>query len=172
VQPFFFRDVPRIEALGPADAGEMLTVQRAAYVTEAQRYDAPGIPPLRESLEEMRADLARAGGGELLALGARLGARLVGSVRGRIDGDRMEVARFTVAPDLQGHGIGRALLAALHAATPAVVSVSWLVTGARSDDNVRFYTAAGYGVVGTTADAAGVELVRMERRLGWVPGAG
>ena len=48
----------RIGVAGPEHAGEALTVQRAAYVTEAQRYSAPGIPPLVETLEQLRADLA------------------------------------------------------------------------------------------------------------------
>lgn len=153
--------MPHIDRLGPEHAGEALTVQRAAYVTEAQRYHAPDIPPLRETLDELRADLVA--GPAVLALGAWLGSRLVGSVRGRIDGDRMEVARFSVAPDVQGVGIGRTLLAALHDTAPATVTVCWLVTGGRSNDNRRFYAAAGYRVVGTTVDPAGVELVRMER---------
>jgi GNAT superfamily N-acetyltransferase len=147
----------------PEHAGEALTVQLAAYVREAQRYAAPGIPPLLETVAEMRADFARADGPDLVARAAWLGPRLVGSVRGRIDGDRMEVVRFTVAPDLQGRGIGRELLAAVHAAAPAAVRCCWLVTGARSDGNIRLYTAAGYRAVGRSTDAAGVDLVRMER---------
>lgn len=153
----------RVARPDPEHAGEVLTVQRAAYVTEAQRYAAPDIPPLRETLEELRTDLARADGPGLVARAAWLGPRLVGSVRGRIGGTAMEVARLTVAPDLQGAGIGRALLAALHAAVPAPVTTCWLVTGARSADNLRFYAAAGYVVVGAVTDAAGVGLVRMER---------
>ena len=73
----------RIDLLRPSDAGEVLTVQRAAYVTEAQRYAAPHIPPLLETLEELRADLDRP---DVLAVGAWSGPRLVGSVRGRLDG--------------------------------------------------------------------------------------
>lgn len=144
---------------GAEHAGEVLTVQRAAYVSEAQRYDAPNIPPLRETLDEVRADLA----GDGPAVAAWLGPRLVGSVRGRVAGERMEIARLTVAPDLQGRGVGRALLVALHAAAPAPVVRFWLVTGARSHDNRRFYAAAGYVDVGAAVDSAGVGLVRMER---------
>lgn len=143
-------------------------MQRAAYVTEAQRYDAPHIPPLRETLDEVRADLA-ADSPDLVVRAAWLGPRLVGSVRGRIEGDRMEVARFTVAPDLQGRGIGRALLAAVHAAAPEHVAVCWLITGSRSAGNVALYTAAGYRPVGTAVDSSGVELVRMERERGSTP---
>ncbi|HXV93270.1 MAG TPA: GNAT family N-acetyltransferase [Pseudonocardia sp.] len=149
--------------LGPEHAGEALTVQRAAYVTEAQRYAAPGIPPLRETLDELRADLARAGGPDLVAVGAWWGVRLVGSVRGRVDGDVMEVVRFSVAPDVQGRGIGRRLLAAVHTAAPPAVTRFSLVTGSRSPENLRLYGAAGYRVCGRTVDDAGVELVRMER---------
>ena len=35
-------------ALGVADAGELMTLQRAAYVTEAQLHDQPFLPPLTE----------------------------------------------------------------------------------------------------------------------------
>ncbi|MDN5750401.1 MAG: GNAT family N-acetyltransferase, partial [Pseudonocardia sp.] len=133
---------PRVGRPGPEHAGEVLTVQRAAYVTEAQRYDTPHIPPLIESLAELRADLA-VDSPLLVARAVWLGPRLVGSVRGRVAGAEMEVARLTVAPDLQGRGLGRALLDAVHAAAPAGVSTCWLLTGARSDDNIRLYARAG-----------------------------
>jgi GNAT superfamily N-acetyltransferase len=142
----------------PEHAGEALTVQRAAYVTEAQRYAAPTIPPLVETLDELRADLAAG----VLSRGAWLGPRLVGSVRGRVEGSRMEVLRFAVAPDMQGRGVGRALLTAVHAAAPSTVRVFWLVTGAESPENLHLYASSGYRVVGTVTDAAGFELVRME----------
>ncbi|WP_300019422.1 GNAT family N-acetyltransferase [Pseudonocardia sp.] len=157
-------DELRVGRPGPEHAGELLTVQRAAYVTEAQRYDAPHIPPLVETLGEVHADLESAdrGAGPVVRA-AWIGARLVGSVRGRVDGDRMEISRLTVAPDVQGRGVARALLTAVHAATPDAVRTCWLVTGARSEDNMRLYAAAGYAVTGRAIDAAGVELVRMER---------
>ena len=149
----------RVGPLAVAHAGEALTVQRAAYVTEAQHYDAPRIPPLTETLDELRADLMSG----VLAFGAWLGSRLAGSVRGRVDGDRMEVARFSVAPDLQGQGIGRALLAAVEEAAPGEVGTFWLITGARSEGNLRLYRKAGYEVVADTTDAVGVALVVLEK---------
>lgn len=66
-----------------ADAGELLTLQRAAYVTEAQAHDDPYLPPLTESLAQVRAALAdpstttlgvRDGGGRLVA-SIRIGQR-------------------------------------------------------------------------------------------------
>jgi ribosomal protein S18 acetylase RimI-like enzyme len=148
-----------IGPLSVEHAGEALTVQRAAYVTEAQHYHAPHIPPLTETVDELRADL----GSGVLAFGAWLGTRLAGCVRGRVDADRMEIARFAVAPDLQGRGIGRALLAAVEAAAPATVRTLWLVTGATSETNLRLYRSAGYEVVADTTDAVGVALAIMEK---------
>ncbi len=149
----------RIGPLSPEHAGEALTVQRAAYVSEAQHYDAPTIPPLTETVAELRADLEHG----VLAFGAWQGTRLVGCVRGRVTGDRMEVARFAVAPDLQGHGIGTALLTAVENAAPPSVRTLWLVTGATSAGNLRLYRRAGYTVVADTVDAVGVALVRLEK---------
>lgn len=148
--------------IGPLEArhaGEALTVQRAAYVTEAQLYHAPNIPPLTETVDQLRADLDSG----VLAFGAWLGTRLAGSVRGRAAGDRMEVARFSVAPDLQGNGIGRALLAAVETAAPPEIRTFWLVTGTSSEANLRMYRRAGYVVVGNQTDAVGVALVVLEK---------
>jgi hypothetical protein len=47
-----------IAAAEPDDAGELLTVQRAAYLVEAQRYDDPHIAPLTETLDEVRAAIS------------------------------------------------------------------------------------------------------------------
>ena len=41
-----------MDILGPGDAGEMLTLQRAAYVGEAMIYDQ-FLPPLFETLDEV-----------------------------------------------------------------------------------------------------------------------
>jgi len=150
----------RVTALTVADAGEALTVQYAAYLAEARRYGTTEIPPLRETVSELAADLGRP---DVLGFAARIGPRLVGSVRLRgLDGDPVEFARYSVAPDLQGHGVGTALMAAAHAALPAGKR-AWLVTGVQSEANLRLYRRAGYVGFAHLVDSAGVELVRMVR---------
>lgn len=150
----------RIAPLREPDAGEAWTVQRAAYVSEAQLHDAPTIPPLVETLDEFRADIADP---EVLTFGGWYGSRLVGSVRGRVNGSRMEVARYTVAPDMQGRGVGRALLAAVEGAAPDGVAVLWLTAGERSHGNHRHYRNAGYAKVADGVDPTGVGIIRMEK---------
>lgn len=142
-------------------AGEVMTVQRAAYLQEARRYGAWDLPPLVETLDEVRAHLSDG----TPALGAFDGARLVGSVRSRVDGDRMEVARLAVAPDVQGGGVGRRLLHAITAQAPGEVEVVWLFTGAESDENLRFYESAGFVRTSEHLDAVGIRCVTLEQKV-------
>ncbi|MFG3555442.1 GNAT family N-acetyltransferase [Micromonospora sp. NPDC047557] len=150
---------PRIAPAAVADAGEILTVQRAAYLTEAQHYADPFLPPLTETLDEVRAVLA----GPMTVLTARLGHRLVGSVRARLDGDTSHIGRLSVAPDQQGRGIGVRLLAAIEAACPAEVALFTLFTGADSTRNLRLYQRRGYRVVAHRPDPNGVRLAVLEK---------
>ncbi|MFF5175859.1 GNAT family N-acetyltransferase [Micromonospora sp. NPDC000089] len=146
---------------GVADSGELLTVQRAAYLVEAQRYADPFLPPLTETLDELRAVLA----GPTLVLAARAGHRLVGSVRVRVDGGTGHVGRLSVAPDQQGRGIGSRLLTTVEAACPRQVDRLELFTGAGSEDNLRLYRRHGYVDLRHQALAAGPGLIWLEKAL-------
>ena len=126
-----------IAPAGPDDTGELLTLQRAAFVTEAQLYDDPRLPALVETVEELRAALG-------LALTARSGPRLVGSVRARVSDGVLHVGRLVVAPDQQGRGIGTTLLAAVERAAGPGAHTAALFTGHRSAGNLRLYARAGY----------------------------
>ncbi|MGI5159459.1 GNAT family N-acetyltransferase [Microbispora sp. CA-102843] len=122
----------------PADAGEILTLQRAGYVTEAQLYGDPFIPPLVESLGQVRTVIETA-----VVLKATDGGRLVGAARGQMSGSTCLVGRLVVAPDRQGQGIGSALLAAMHEAVPEAAAFD-LFTGHLSEGNLRLYRRLGY----------------------------
>jgi ribosomal protein S18 acetylase RimI-like enzyme len=127
-----------IEAATDADAGALLVVQRSAYVSEAQRYGDPFIPPLIETLDEVCAAIAAGG-----VLVARLGARLVGSVRWRLEDGVCHVGRLSVAGDLQGRQIGSRLLSEVERRAGEARSYT-LFTGADSPANIRLYERHGY----------------------------
>ncbi|NES12947.1 MULTISPECIES: GNAT family N-acetyltransferase [Micromonospora] len=152
-------DEVTIAPAGVADAGEILTLQRAAYLVEAQRYGDPFLPPLTETLDEVRAAIA----GPTIVLAARLGTRVVGSVRARVDGDTAHVGRLAVAPDLQGRGVGGRLLAAIEAACAGRVARFALFTGAQSAANLGLYDRRGYRVVAHRPDENGNRLAVLEK---------
>lgn len=124
-----------------ADLGELLTLQRACWVQEALANDMLEIPALHESLADLEASLD-----EWDWYVVRSAGRLVGAVRGQLDGEAWDIGRVMVAPDLQGRGLGRALLEHIQAVAPARATSYVLYTGAESIDNQRMYKKAGFSL--------------------------
>ncbi len=140
--------------LPPGCAGELLTLQRAAYVTEAQLYDDVRLPALVQTLDELA---------ESTCLAAVAGSRLVGAVRTRERDGVLHVGRLTVAPDLHGHGIGTRLLLAAEQVTRLPRAA--LFTGARSAANLRLYRRHGYIEITREQVRPGLELVHLAKDL-------
>lgn len=153
-------DAPEFAPLTVADAGELLTLQRAAYASEAQIYGDPGLPALVQTMPELVAELASSLGHK-----ATRRTRIVGAVRSVVDGDTLHIGRLTVAPDVQGLGLGTALLAAAEAdADPGVTSAA-LFTGHLSAANLRLYERCGYVEERREELKPGVILVHLRKAL-------
>ncbi|SHN82794.1 Acetyltransferase (GNAT) family protein [Geodermatophilus obscurus] len=151
--------MPPIEIgpLPPGAAGELLTLQRAAYVPEAQLYDDVRLPALVQTLDELADELTRSD-----CLAALAGSRLVGAVRTCERDGVLHVGRLVVVPDLQGQGIGTRLLLAAER-TP--LAQATLFTGARSTANLRLYRRHGYVDAHRETVRPGLELVHMFKEL-------
>jgi tRNA (guanine37-N1)-methyltransferase len=148
-----------VEMAQPRDAGELLTLQRAAFVTEARLNGSLELPPLTETLAELTASLDDA-----VVLVARQRGRLIAAVRGeRRPEHRWYVSRLVVAPDLQGQGIGSLLMDRIEDLAPPDTMAFQLITGAGSMTNHGFYRRRGYVETDRTIDPAGVPVVVMER---------
>ncbi|SBS72448.1 GNAT family N-acetyltransferase [uncultured Microbacterium sp.] len=129
-----------IRDIRPDDAGEVLTVQRAAFLSEAQIYNTVDMPPLTQTLEELRAELK-----DNLGCVALDGTRIVGAVRAKRDGELLLIGRIAIAPDQQGGGIGSQLLAAVEQrGREAGATEAELFTGSLSEANLRLYGREGY----------------------------
>jgi ribosomal protein S18 acetylase RimI-like enzyme len=149
--------------LGAGDAGEMLTLQRAAYVTEAQAHDDLNMPPLTQTLDQLRTELADPA---VTAWGVRTGGRLVACVRVRLlNLARAEIGRLVVAPDCQGKGLGSGLLLATEARLGNESTVISLFTGERSHANLRLYRRLGYHETVRTS-AGSYDLVHLAKTRG------
>lgn len=147
-----------LSRISVADAGEVLTIQRAAFVSEALIYGTVDMPPLTQTLEELEAELADADGWV-----ARIGDRLVGAIRSReVDGVLL-IGRIAIAPDMQGEGVGRTLLEAAEEHTTA----EWaeLFTGSLSEANIRLYERCGYSETERIDHGDGTAQVFMRKHL-------
>ena len=142
-----------------ADAGELLTLQRAAYLSEAQAYDDFSIPPLQEQLEGVVERIAQG-----VVWKAVAGTRIVGSVHLAVEGSLGRINRLMVAPDWQGRGVGSKLLRVAEQTAPAEVTSYELFTGAESERNLQLYRNAGYREIRREPQTAKVELVLLAKR--------
>lgn len=129
-----------IRPIDPADAGEVLTLQRAAFVSEALIYDSVHMPPLTQTLEAVESELH-----DNLGCVAVDAGRIIGSVRAVVDGELLMIGRISIAPDRQGEGIGSQLLAAVEQrGRDAGATTAELFTGSLSEANIRLYEREGY----------------------------
>ena len=135
------QDELTIRSVTHDEAGELLTLRRAAFVTEAQQYGDPHIPPLTQTLDELRVDLDAPG---VITLGAWSGHRMIGSIRVLVEGTKATLGRFAVAPDLQGRGVGTRLLMAILPYLPDGIEEVWVFTGRDSLQNLALYEKHGY----------------------------
>ena len=152
----------------PADAPELLVLQRACWVREG--LEARGrwvVPPLAEELPDVVAGLEEWTTYVVRVPDGGPPGRLVASVRARRHPDDdacWEVGRLMVAPDLRGRGLGRELLTLAESLAPAGVTSYRLTTGVLEEGNQRFYRRAGYRIVpGGPTHPGAVDLAKPRR---------
>lgn len=148
-----------IRLTGP-DAGELLTLQLAAWVREAIENDTLTIPALHETVDDVRGQLDDPA---LTIWGLREGPRLIATVRTSLRSPTTAfLGRLGVVPDRMSEGIGSAMLRTAESRLNHGVTRIELVTGIRSFRNHDFYRRHGYDL--TAEDPAG-GIVHMTRVL-------
>ena len=151
--------------LTPADAPDVIVLQRCCWVDEALANQSLDIPALHEDLDAVRDWL-----GQWTALGLWRDGKLLGMVRARRDGEAWNIGRLAVAPHMRGSGIGRWLLKQVEDRAEPACALATLETGARSAQNIRLYLNEGYTPVPGTEGGSVVHLARPLRRTALTAG--
>ena len=149
----------QIEIADIKDAQEILAPQKLAYQSEAAIYNNYAIPPLTQSLEEMRADFEKQ-----VVLKAVADGKIIGSVRGYLQDGICFIGRVIVHPEFQNRGLGSQLMAAIeNCFTP----VRWyeLFTGEKSERNLHFYHKLGYRIFRVERLKDAVPMVYLKKQL-------
>jgi ribosomal protein S18 acetylase RimI-like enzyme len=146
-----------IERASVEDAEEILALQKLAYQSEAAIYDDYTIPPLTQTLEEIRADFERQ-----VFLKVSADRKIVGSVRAYEQGGTCFVGRLIVHPDFQNRGIGTRLLNGVEETFDDAERFE-LFTGSRSEKNLYLYQKVGYTVFRSEELTDKVSLVFLEK---------
>ncbi|MEU6173454.1 GNAT family N-acetyltransferase [Streptantibioticus parmotrematis] len=149
------------------DAENILKLQYLCFQREAEIYGDYGIEPLTQTLDALRAEL-----GEGCVLVARLGSEVVGSVRGSVDADgTARISKLIVHPRMQRHGLGGRLLSAIEERLAAEREAKRfrLLTGHRSEGNLRLYRRLGYAQTATEQISRRFSQVTLEKPAAQAP---
>ena len=138
------------------DAGEILSLQKLAYKSEAKLHDDFQIPPLVETLDELKAKFKTH-----FFLKATTEGKIIGSVRVLQKDNTCNVGRLMVHPDFQNRGIATKLL--LEIERTFSCDRFELFTGEKSIKNIRLYEKLGYKRFKIETPAANVTLVFLEK---------
>lgn len=148
----------------PDDAGELLTLQLAAWVREGREAQRIDIPPLLENLDEVTAQVDDPA--LTIWIYRDPTGRLIATVRTSLLSPATAfLGRLGVVPDRAGQGLGGAMLRLAETRLPATVTRMELVTGARSLSNHRFYQRRGYRFIPLAPQDADHPVVRLAKDL-------
>ena len=127
-----------IERAQVEDAAIILDLQKLAYLSEAEIYNNKSIPPLTQTLEEIRAEFDNQ-----IFLKALIDERIVGSVRAYQTEGTCHIGRLVVHPKFQNRGIGSRLMNEIEGAFEKAKRLE-LFTGDNSERNLYLYNKLGY----------------------------
>jgi ribosomal protein S18 acetylase RimI-like enzyme len=146
-----------IEKASFHDLPEIHKLQKFSFLTLAQLYDDFTIPPMVETLDELR---------ELFPTHVFLKAveegRIVGSVRASQQGDICYIYRLMVHPEFRRRGIARQLMQRIEEEF-ATVRRFELFTGCQSKKNLELYQKLGYRTFKTARGKNRMKLVYLEK---------
>ena len=120
------------------DLTDILNLQKAAFISEAELYNDYNIEPLTQTFDSIETDFRN-----YIFLKAEYKNRIVGSVKARDTGQFCWIGRLIVAPEFQNKGIGRKLMTQIENEFSGTKEYI-LCTGYRSIRNIKLYESLGY----------------------------
>jgi ribosomal protein S18 acetylase RimI-like enzyme len=127
-----------IERAQVEDAEVILELQKLAYLSEAEIYNNHRIPPLTQTLEEIKTEFYNQ-----IFLKALIENRIIGSVRAYQTKGTCHIGRLVVHPEFQNRGIGSRLMREIENLFETSRRFK-LFTGDNSERNLYLYQKLGY----------------------------
>jgi ribosomal protein S18 acetylase RimI-like enzyme len=148
-----------VEKATLSDAEEILSLQKLAYQSEAEIYNDFNIPPLVQTLEEIKKDF-----GIQFLLKAVMDEKIIASVRAHTKEGTCYIGRLIVHPDFQNQGIGTKLMYEIEKIFSTCQRFE-LFTGARSERNLYLYQKLGYKIFKTAKITDQTTIVYLEKKI-------
>ena len=148
---------PDIVRAKEEDLQEILDLQYLAYQSEAALFGTQDIPPLKETLDEVKEEFRN---GIILKMVSEDG-KIIGSVRAHEKDGTAYIGKLMVHPDFRGKGYGSRLLKEIERCYSN--KRFELFTSTRSVDNIRLYERLGYKTFDQKAVTDELVFVYMEK---------
>jgi ech hydrogenase subunit C len=140
-----------------SDAPEILALQKVAYQSEAEIYGDDSLPALQQTLDDLQNDFAR-----MVFIKAVVNGKIIGAVRGYVEGQTAHLRRVVVHPYFRRRGIGRRLLDEIEQAFPDVTRFE-AKTGHQSKRNLYQLTQRGFKPFKTEAFTHAITWVCLQK---------
>lgn len=138
------------------DLEEILNLQKLAYQSEAAIYEDYNLPPLKQTLDEIRVEASSS-----VILKYIEDDKIVGSVRAYKRDGTCYIGKLIVHPDYQNKGIGKKLMVAIENHFQGLRYE--LFTGHLSEKNLKLYKKLGYREFKTVKIKDGLSFIYLEK---------
>jgi ech hydrogenase subunit C len=139
------------------DIPEILALQKIAYRSQAEIYGDESVPALGQTLDQITAEFEKT-----IFIKAVVNGKIIGSIRGRREGDVAYISRVVVHPYFQGKGLGTRLIRQVEQEL-GDVRVFEAYTGHQSAQNLHLYGKLGYREVRTEPFTSTVNWVYLQK---------
>lgn len=127
----------KIERALVKDAEEILSLQKLAYLSEAEIYGNNKIEPLTQSIEDLVSAFKNS-----IFLKCVENDKIIGSVKATEKEGICYIGKLMVHPNYQNKGIGKRLMKEIESLFADLDFE--LFTGSKSNKNISFYESIGY----------------------------
>jgi len=141
------------------DLQEILQLQYLSYQSEANLFKHKDIPPLKQTLDEIKVEYRM---GKILKMLDDSG-NIIGSVRAMENSGTVYIGKLMVHPRYRRKGHGRQLLSEIEKRFPN--KRYELFTSSRSENNLKLYRSAGYRGFGRKTIDDELEFIYLEKGL-------
>lgn len=146
-----------IEEAKVSDAEEIFALQKIAYISEAEIYNDYNIPPLVQTLEQVKNQFENH-----LFLKVLHEGKIIGSVRASVVDGVCTIYTLIVHPDFQNRGIGTSLIKKIEEMFSDCKRFE-IFTGHKSERNLYLYQKLGYKIFKTEKIKDGLNMVYLAK---------
>lgn len=146
-----------IEKAQENDLQEILALQYIAYQSEARLFNSMDIPPLKQTIDEVRNEFDNG----IFLKAVDESGNIIGSVRAYEKDNTVYIGKLMVQPNMQKKGLGTKLLLEMEKQYPN--KRYELFTSTKSISNIRLYEKLGYKFFRKEAVSKELEFVYLEK---------